>query len=154
MLPPGLRANALSSAGPHKCWKGQIDLIDSFWVDMNKGEAAWGAGNILCEFSTLSCKSCCVTLPFLSTPRLRACAPVLRGGRLHTHVPTFCFALSRLICPTHSLCMYYAKSGFSLPTETATTVKPPQNNQRSTGGVSFAMASLLLLLWPLQLCFF
>jgi hypothetical protein len=50
--------------------------------------------------------------------------------------------------------MYYAKSGFSLPTETATTVKPPQNNQRSTGGVSFAMASLLLLLWPLQLCFF
>jgi hypothetical protein len=49
--------------------------------------------------------------------------------------------------------MYYAKSGFSLPTETATNVKPPQNNQRSTG-VSFAMASLLLLLWPLQLCFF
>jgi hypothetical protein len=41
--------------------------------------------------------------------------------------------------------MYYAKSGFSLPTETATTVNPPQNNQRSTV-VSFV--SRLLILQP------
>ena len=54
--------------------------------------------------------------------------------------------------------MYYAKEGFSYPTETA-TVKPPNDDkppkdQSLSTGVIVTVASMLLLLWPLQLCFF
>jgi hypothetical protein len=55
---------------------------------------------------------------------------------------------------SNALCMYYAKAGFSYPTETATTLKPPKNDDQRSTGVIVTLASMLLLFWPLQLLFF
>ena len=54
-----------SPPGPHKCWKGDISKITNFWVDLNTGEAAWGAGNIL--------SACCLAAGLRNT-RTRRCA--------------------------------------------------------------------------------